>query len=311
MSTVFDEVREANEAFFSLLEDPSTRKEAADIGSKEITRLLIREEEFSSKILPPKEVNDSELVVQLDSDQPVVYQWFETSVPQALNVGFRMNPDDYELHVNRVPVTGQMIISPRIYKYEQELRIYPFDVKQMFADNIVKDLGYAVDRSVIAGVDNLLVGAGSNMAWSGSPQWTVASGGWTRNNIVEGLKTLPKTQRSLKPELCLANTVTLMDFVKYTRDTAGGDMSEDMLKKGFTEKEMFGVKWLGTIKRYLIGDGTFYQFAAPKFLGVYRIFQQPQMYIEFKNHKYMFFCDKMLGVNLINHGGIARTDVTA
>ncbi len=309
----FDDSREANEAFISLLDDADGIKQAADIGSKAITRLLLREEEFTGKILPPEEVKDNELVLQLDSDHPVVYHWLEKTVPYAVQVGFGDMPDEFVAHVDRYPISGTMIQSPRITKYEQELRIYPFDILQMFADNIVKDLGYQVDQNFIAGLNDLLVGANSNMPWSAQlgysvPQWRSLSGGWTKVNITEALTTLQKTPYCLKPETCLANTVTLMKFIAWTRDEAGGDIAQEMFKKGFTERNLFGVNWYGTIKRYLISDYTFYQFAAPKFIGAYKIFQQPTMFIEAKQHKKIFHCDKMIGAVIGNLGSVARID---
>lgn len=306
----FSEIKASNATFVDLVSNPATVKSAADLSSK-FTRTRLREEGFMRRILEPIEVSDSDLVPQVDTDQPVIVMDMEQDVPMAVSVGFGDLPNDFYIMPKRYRVTGTMIQSPRIVKLEQELRTYRYDVRQLFADNIVKDLQYEEDRAFISGIDSLLLGANTNMYGLSVPQWVSLSGGWTRENVVRGLTTLQKTPWSLVPETCLANTVTLMEFVKWRRDEAGGDISQQTFKDGYANLNAFNVKWLGTIKRYLVGDNTFYQFAAPKFMGIAVLFQPPTMWIDPKYHRYAFHADEFIGANVAHSGSVARVDVTA
>lgn len=296
--------------YVDMLMDPATVKEAVALGEG-YTRTRLREESFMDKVITPKEISDSEIDPRPDSDQPWKIFDLETDVPMACSVGFGDLPHGFYFYPKKYTVTSTMIQSPRIMKLDQELRTYRYDVKQVLADNIVKDLGYEKDRNFITAINEMLLGQNTNMPVTGIPQWISLRGGWTRENVVEGLTQMQKIPNALMPELCLANTVTLMQFEKWRRDEAGGDISEKMYQKGYVEKEAFGVKWFGTIKRYLVGDYTFYQFAPTKFIGHHIVFQPPTMWVDNKYHRLAFHCDMQLGCTIGNiFGSIVRVDVT-
>jgi hypothetical protein len=48
---------------------------------------------------------------------------------------------------------------------------------------------------------------------------------------------------------------------------SGGDMSQDLFRKGWTETNFMHMEWVITIKRQLVPDSTVFLFAEPRFMG--------------------------------------------
>jgi hypothetical protein len=96
--------------------------------------------------------------------------------------------------------------------------------------------------------------------------------------------------------------------VKWGRDEAGGDLSQDLLERGFAEREIMGVRWIVTIKRDLVPDSTTFQFAEPKFLGKFFILEDTTMYIDRKAFMLEFYAYESLGSAIANVAAVGRAD---
>jgi len=121
---------------------------------------------------------------------------------------------------------------------------------------------------------------------------------------------MPQTPSHLEVSTCLINNVFVKDLQKWGRDEVGGDLSEEIARNGFAERVMFGVRYIITIKRDLVGDATMWMFAEPKFLGKFFVLEDTTMHIEKKAYLLNFFAYEEIGSAIGNVAGIARADFT-
>lgn len=304
------EIRLRNESYCDMLDsDGGLRKQATDDAS-DFIRLKLREEGFSRKIIEPENVGPNDIVEQIWTDKPVLIFQKETDIQPAVSVGYAATPINFYIRPSKFAVTPTMLITPKVTKHKWELRTYKFDVKQVFADNMVKDLQAVEDRSLLGTVNVALIGAGSTMPYSGVAQYKTVSGGISRESVVNAtFQILQQTPFNIPVETSLINNITYSEFLKWRRDEAGGDISETMLTKGFTAVKLFNLNWLVTIKRGLVGNLVQYMFGPAKFLGKTCLFTPPTMYVDVKPvGMYTFFAVEEIGTTLAHTGAFARAD---
>lgn len=300
------EIKYQNETYCDML-DSGLTKQAADEAS-DYVRLKLREAGFARKIIDPVEVGD-DVDRAVWTDKPIKIYDKETDLPPAVSIGYADQPINFYIRPKRFVVSPTMIISPKVMKHKWELRTYRFDVKQVFADNMVKDLQAEEDSKLLAAVNVALVGAGSTVPGSGVAQWQNVSGGFTRSAVVEATeKIVQATPYNIPVETVLINNLTFADHLKWRRDEAGGDLSERTLIKGFGEQvQLLQKNWLVTIKRGLVANNNQYMFGPTKFLGKTCLFTPPTMYIEVKHiGMYMFYCAEEIGSTLAHNGAFGR-----
>lgn len=298
-----------NDVVLDMLENPGLQKQAADDAS-DYVRLKLREEGFSRKILEPTEVGATDVDQQVDTDKPVKIYQKETDIQAAVAVGYAANPVNFYIRPSKFIVSPTMIISPRVMKHKWELRTYKYDVRQVFADNIVKDMQATEDRALLATVNVALIGTGVAMPGSGIAQYVDVSGGFSRSSVVTACQqVLQATSYNIPVETNLINNITYAEHLKWRRDEAGGDVSERNLVKGWTQSDLLGQNWLVTIKRVLVPNNTQYLFGPTKFLGKSCLFTPPTMYVKVEPvGMYSFFCVEEIGTTLAHTGAFGRVD---
>jgi len=129
-----------------------------------------------------------------------------------------------------------------------------------------------------------------------------------RDNWNDALKTLPRTPAHFSPSTILINNVSILDFQKWGRNEAGGDIAEQIALNGAGEIDWFGVRMVVTIKRNLVPDNRIYQFVEPKALGKFFMIQNTTMYVDTKAFMIEFFAYSEMGAAIANSAGIAITD---
>jgi hypothetical protein len=302
------EYRAKNEEFVELLR--TDVKKAAEM-SGNYTRLKLREESFMERILPSEPITPDQYDQALHTDKPYAIFHKEQDVSPAMSVSYGGMPNNFFIFPNKFAVTPQVVLSPRVTKNTLELRTYPYDVKQVFADNLVKDLQAVKDAAGIGAVNTVLIAQGTPTFATGAVQWTGISGGLTFANVVESQVVMQQIDGyTLMPENAVCTTVTLARFAKWRRDEAGGDLAERTLLKGWVEDNFSNENWHGTLKRRLVADNTIFHFAGPKFLGKSLEFTPPTMYIDEKYWMYSFFVMMEIGTTFSNIAGITRSDIT-
>jgi hypothetical protein len=284
-------------------------KQAVD-AVNDFTRTRMREEGFYRRILPPVAIGNDDLDRQVDTDKPVKVVDKEANSPAAITIPFGTLPKNMYIHGPRYRVMFQRLVTPRFTKDVDELRTWVMDIRQVMSDNAIKDMLAEEDSNFINAVDTALGGsAGTLLSYNDDQaQWEEISGGITRETLADAFKIMPKAVGHWEVQTVLVNNVTIKEVLKFGRDELGGDLSEELVRKGWVLKEFMGVEWLITIKRDLVGDNTIYMFGDPKAIGKSYILEDTTMYI--KNEAYMieFFCYETIGGSIGNTSALARAD---
>lgn len=315
-----------NEAFMTLL-DKGNVKEAADAAS-EFTRVYFREESVTDKILPPQLIGNDELDRQVDTDKPVKIIDKEPNSPAAVSVPFGQLPFNRYINAPRYRVLMERILGPRHTKDVDELRTYDMDVRQVMSDNSIKDMaaekdgkffavvdvcvgamGYATITAADSG-DGLLSTTPTNMASGKFRNYQLTdANGITRETLVELLKIQPATASRGETQTIVCNNLTIKDVLKFGRDEIGGDLAEEILLNGWTERTFLNCRWIITIKRDLVANNVFYMFYGPKFLGKHFLLEDTTMWMKKEAFLLEWFCYQTAGLTIGNLNGVAKATI--
>lgn len=300
-------VQVLNEELFAQLETPGMEKNALD-AVNEFTRVRVREDGFYRKIIPPVQVSNDDLDRQVDTDKPVVVVDKEPGSPAAISIPFATLPINVYIRGPRYRVMFDRIVTPRFVKDIDELRTWQMDIRQVLSDNAIKDMLAEEDSKFLAAVNTAMVGANQIVPTSGVIQWETIWGGISRDTVQEALKIMPKTPSHLEVNTVLINNVTIREILKWGFDEAGGDLSGDMLKSGWSEIDLMGCKWIVTIKRDLVPDDTMYFFGDPRFIGKSYLLEDTTMHIKREAFMIEFFAYETIGGSIGFTSGLARAD---
>lgn len=300
-------IREKNNLLLSYLETPGLEKKAAD-SLNAFTRVQMREDSFSRKILELVEISNDELDRAVDTDLPQKIIDKEPGGPPAFSTSFGTLPINFYIKAPRYRVLFDRVLTHRFTKDVDELRTYDMDVRQVMSDNAIKDMLAEEDGKFLTSVNSALGSKDTNHPIAGVPLYVGISGGMTRENVVESLKTMNKTPYRLESHTALTNFVTIKEFMKWGRDEMGGDFSQDVVKNGWSEVNFLGQRWIVTIKRDLVVDDTVYYFADPKFIGKSFVLENTTMYIKREAFMLEWFAYETIGQAIGHMGGLSRVD---
>jgi hypothetical protein len=306
-----EETRLLNETLFEKLSsrDPLLEKEAID-AVNDFTRTKMREDGFFRRILPQVPITNDDLDRTIETDKPVKIVDLEPDSPAAISVPFATLPLNLYIRGSRYKVTFDRILTPRFTKDVDELRTWIMDIRQVLTDNAIKDMLAEEDGKWISAVDTSVVGVGVPVALSGTVQHEAIAGGITRESLWDGMKVLPTTPANLEVNTVLLNHITIKDVCKFTREEMGGDISQDIMRNGWSYQEFMGVRWIITIKKSLVPTNTFYYFADPRFTGKHYALEDSTMYIRREAYMLEFFAYETLGATIGNTSAVARVDYT-
>jgi hypothetical protein len=285
-------------------------KEAAS-ALQAYTRTKIRESSYRDKIVTPQKVNFSNCDRQMDTVLPVIIFDKENDIPPALSVTFGSSPNELNISAPKYKVVFNRILTHKYYKDLAELGMYHMDVRQVTADNSVRELLAEKDGTWMSAFTNAIGSMDVTHPLAGAPLWKSQSGGMTRINVVESLKGMNRTIWNLESETCLTNMVTFKNFMMWGRDEMGGDLSQQIVKDGMIEVENFlNRRWIVTIKRGQVVDDVVNQFANEKFVGKNLTLEEPTMFLDRKAFWIEFFFYAAFGAAFGHIGGLFRTTYT-
>ena len=302
-----EETRVLNEVLFEKLNssDPIMQKEAVD-AINDFTRTKMREEGFLRRIIPPLQITNEELDRQVTTDKPVKVVDKEPDSPAAISVPFATLPMNMYIRGPRYLVMMDRILTPRFTKDVDELRTWIMDIRQVLSDNAIKDMLAEEDGKFITAVNTALVGAGLTVPTSGVVQYENIAGGINRDTLWDSFKIMPNTPSNLEVHTVLLNNITIKEVCKFGRTEMGGDMSQDIMRDGWSEQEFMGVRWIITIKKDIIVTNSLYMFADPKFIGKHYTLEDVSMYIRREAYMLEFFAYETNGCSLGHTSGLAR-----
>ena len=296
-----------------LSEDDGQLKEAATAGSNMIKRRL-REDGFLRNIIPQETVTNADLDRVEAHDRPVIIEDMEPLSPGAASIPFGGAADGAFYYGNKFTVVFNPITTREYTKDINELRTYRMDLRQVITDNALKDVQTEEDGQFITMVDTI-VGATANTWGSADANYGAAGvcqnwkvdGGFSRDNYVE-MTTVIENQ-NLNNGIFLMNRKTAKNFMKFTRNEMGGDLSQELFKggmKALASSEFGGVKLLFTIKRDLVPDNVVYLFTEPGFLGKNYELSPLTLYVSKQKDILKFSARETIGVSIANVAGVAK-----
>jgi len=296
-----------NRTFLDTIESGQYKK-AADAVT-DYTRTKLREEGFFRKIMPPIQVDDSQLDRQVSDPRPVIIIDRQAESGPAVTIPFATTPRNMWIKGPRYMVAFSRIITPQFQTDKDYLRTWHMDIRQLVSDQAIRDIGTEEDTKFISAVNSVMVGADQAVpANNNVVQWKTIPGGITRDAIKSAKAIMRKGPSKLSAEVALVNHVTILEFEAFDRNEIGGDLAQDIFKNGFAEKEIFNLKLFATIKDTLVPDDSMYLFADPKFIGKHFVLEDVTMYMENKAFMLSFFAYQTTGAAIGHTGGLARAD---
>lgn len=241
----------------------------ASVATSKATRTQIREEGFQRAILPFDMITNEDLDYLGDSELPGVWFELEPDSPPARTIPYDSTPNSFSYRAEKYIVLISVVTTEEATKNVNQLRTYKTDLRQIVSDNMLRDIHTEEDTSFMVTIDRL---AGSSVLLSAlsstETQNVDLQGAVSRVNLKRAQSFL--TDRQLPAGVFLVNQRTANEFLGWHRDEVGGDMAQDLLKKGLKSLdrfEMFGIPYISTIKNDLVLNGYMYQFTTKEFLG--------------------------------------------
>ena len=308
-TTTRAESQAVNENLFEKLasRDPMMEKEAID-AVNDFTRTKMREDGFLRRLMPPVPISNDELDRQVTTDKPVKVVDKEPDSPAAISIPFATLPMNLYIRGPRYLVMLDRIVTPRFTKDTDELRTWIMDIRQVLSDNAIKDMLAEEDGKFMTAFNTALVTQGAVIPTSGTVQWAKLVGGVTRDTVCDMLKIMPLTPSNLEVKTCLINNITVKELMKWGRTEMGGDLSQDVMKNGWTLQEFAGVNWMVSIKKDIVLTNSVYMFSDPKFIGKHYTLEDTTMYIRREAYMLEFFAYETNGASLGHTSGLARAD---
>jgi len=246
----------------------------ASAATSKATRTQIREEGFQRAILSFDMITNEDLDYFGDSELPGVWFELEPDSPPARMIPYNDTPNTFAYRAEKYVVLISVITTEEATKNVNHLRTYKTDIRQIVNDNMLRDIHTAEDTAFLAEVDRIV---GSAATAYNTVEGATAG---TYQNVDMGVATFSRqglkravsylVERQLPVGVFLVNQRTANELLGWQRDEMGGDLSQDLARKGLKaldKFEMFGVPFISTIKNDLVANGVMYQFAPKEFLG--------------------------------------------
>jgi len=307
-----EDMRQANAQWRDnyLSGDPMRTKKAED-GIRSFIRKMLRETGYLDDIIPGEKA-EGRYDKSIDDPRPGYVLDMEPDSPAAISMAFASSTDDFYLRGDRYRLTVQHVETPEVQVDVGDLVTYDMDIRQIVVDNMTKDLSAEKD-TVFTSACQFAVGTmGSTVATSGSVQYKDVGGGFSRESLVESLKTLADTPSSFPAKVGLVNHITFFDVAKWNRQEWGGDTAELIAKRGLYSQEfkvqdnLFDLTWRITIKKALVQTGEAYYFAKPDCLGKHIYMSEPMLFIERHKEVVRMSVYQRFGAVIANTNGLVR-----
>ena len=265
--------------------------------------------------------------------------------PLSVSIPFGTLPTNQYMNMKKGRVDFARLSTKNFVKDIQEVKTWGADIRNIWKDNAIKDMMTLEDVTLMTMVDSIVSSAGSagTLGDPSAPVGNSASSltgkvqyydftdatknplqvtGFNRDTCVEATKILQKgfdpnvalgnklgarvTPIRLKTDFVLMNVNTGLEYTKFTRNEAGGDISEKMFKEGLADGVFLGHKHIFTLKDDVVPDGVAYYFAAPQFLGKFFELESPTLFLELRAYILEFFAYSCIGMTIGNPYGVAK-----
>lgn len=267
-------------------------------------RIKIREEGFTRKILPPKQITSADLDQAVDSDSPmrIIHK---DKLSKAYPVTFTEQSQQRYYIGNKFQVFYSTIMSEEFFKPIEELQTYRIPIKQIIQENYLKDIQIAEDEQFIKTVDAIITQRENDKP--GSAQYNVARP-FTPSILAEGLKLL--VAQEVPIGTILINEQDWMSLLQLQQPAAGSAVMQDIIVNGYSYTKLLGYNFIRTIKNDIVKPGSIYLFTTPEYLGVFDVLNDVKAFMETEANKFRFYLYETIGIAIGNTNGIAKIFLT-
>jgi len=311
-----------NDTFLEMVKAGEEKKAA--VSAQSFTRMKLREESFTEKIITPIDIANDDLDKAENPELLVKWNDREPDTAPAVTIPLGVVPDMYQFNGTRYPSYFTRITSPKYNKDIDQLRSYDYDIRAIMLELSTKDIATEIDTRFMSRIDSIVgtknvVNTSNGVSINGLnlPQHVGISGGITRENVAEAFKVIKRLKVPFGPSqpdggeskgVMLMNNVTADDFVKMSRSEVGGDLAQEMWVNGLPSKTLLGVKPIYTIKRDLVPDGVIYLFSSEEFFGKYYRLQPLTVFMKNEAYFLEYFQYMNLSLAIGNVKGVVKID---
>lgn len=306
----YEQIRERNAAFIDNLEskDPGLTKKA-DTAANSFVRMKVREDCVFDKILEPQNLSDSELTMSVHDDNPVKVCSREPDSPAAVSIPFAKSPMSFYIEGDRFEVKFHRIATRKFTKDVIQLRSYDMDIRQVISDNAIRDMGAEKDSKWFTAVEAALGDAAdTTVTFSNAIHWKTISGGVTRENLEDGAAIMPALPGRFEAALAVCNNLFVRQIMKFGRDEAGGDISQDWLTNGWKKIRFMNMDWITSIKHDIIPNNRVYYFADQSAIGKHYSLEDYTMVVKREYFMLTWFTFGCYGATFANPNAAAIAD---
>lgn len=291
-----------NDLFFEKVANQEGKDKIAEFGGTYI-RDRLREVSFARKILPPTNVQRTELQRSVNHDTLVKIVDIEPN-SKAMALSFRGQPTARFIRAARYEIPFFTISSEKFEKTEQELLAYEMPITKIIEENSVKDIQSIEDLQFLLYIEaavqayQLDFNGGSAVAFTAA---NVNSGAVVSSSTVKGEGALTAGTEDfvihpvLKPDFIKLKQLLHRRFLRAERlvitepdyDNLSAwtiqdvwNIAAETATEGWKANTVVGLKIIRTIKTDILREGNVYCFTAPEFFGRFYVLNQTKFYID-------------------------------
>ncbi len=316
-----DQVKAANEQMSEWLK-PESGEEGrvkAAYTATDYIRVRIREGSIARNILTPQNISQADIYPRLEDDDPSYIGEIEPDTPGAVVTPLADRPESHYFKGKRYEARFGRVHTPRQIKEVAQLLTYKYDLRRILSDMNLKDLLSLEDTRFLRTVNTLLANGETDAQGNLKPQevlpstgviqWDTLNAGIDVSSIADALTVPLRSNLGMKASTALINLNFATQLMKINRNDFGGDIAEEVKRTGFTEREWMGVRWLITIKNWLVPDGTMYMFGPQEFIGKTLILQDATMSVRKDDYMISFWAYELVAQVIANIGAVWRVDL--
>lgn len=301
------QVRAQSERLYDMIaSDGDGSKTAAAQELTDYTRLKNREGSFASKIIEPSQFDRNRLVPQMHIDQSVMLFEYETDSPFAVPVDYGTTPSDFIPRGRRYPVVFGRTQTQKVVIDLLELQTYQQDLRQILADNMVKDLVALRDQRLIKACRRILGGVGVTLPWVGKAMYQNLGSALTFSAFARSKNIMRDTQFHIEPATVLMHHTRRTDFEIFAvEEFQGTDKAIDIAFNGFSETEFSNLRLLFTIKDKIVPHADVFYFGPQEYLGRYVNWVQPTMSLKKEDSIVQYYIWEVFGITIANPAAVS------
>lgn len=326
-----------NTRFVAALNDPAAKAKIAQEGQNWI-RDKLREERFSSKVIPIDPVGYQDVQVSTNHDGPVVVVFIEPDA-KAMTMDFRGEPTARLIEADRVEMGFFKVSSEMYQKPESELIIYQkggIPVTKLIEDNSIYAIHSIEDREFLLHIEAAVqamqaeangVGAAPALngaliiAGTGPTEYSVKKSELARIDgsgsavpwpftMADWVSTMQMIDgRRLQAELILFPEHDWDTIVQWTTQDMGSPKKSEVVVSGWTANELNGRKYARTNKYDVLRPGNIYAFTAPDYLGKFKRLTETKFYVDKIAHLIKWQCWEEVAMLIANVSAVVKMEL--